>query len=65
MVENFIVIQLIFAEKFVSQDFTVRSAPGLIGPANTCVRAFCMISVCKQILFLMWQTNFVKHKKII
>ena len=36
MVENFIVIQLIFAEKFVSQDFTIRAAPGLSGPANTC-----------------------------
>ena len=34
-------IQLLFAEKFVSQDFT-RAAPGLSatdsGPANTCGR---------------------------
>ena len=38
MVENFIVIQLIFAEIFVPQDFTIsiRAAPGLSGPANTC-----------------------------
>ena len=36
MVENFIVIQLIFAEKFVSQDFTIMAVPGLSGPDNTC-----------------------------
>ena len=36
MVENVIVIQLIFADKFVSQDFAYRAAPGLSGPANTC-----------------------------
>ena len=29
-------IQLKFAEKFVSQGFTIRAAPGLSGPANTC-----------------------------
>ena len=34
MVENYVVIELIFAESFVSQDFTVRAAPGLCGPAN-------------------------------
>ena len=42
MVENFIVIQLIFAEKFVSQDFTVRDAPGLSGPANICASKACI-----------------------
>ena len=35
-------IQLLFAEKFVSQDFTIWAAPGLSaadsGPANTCGR---------------------------
>ena len=36
MVENFIVIQLIFSEKFVKQDFTIRAAPGLSGLNNTC-----------------------------
>ena len=36
MVENFIVIQLSFAEIFLLQDFTVRTTPGLNGPANTC-----------------------------
>ena len=35
MGENFIVIQLIFADKFVSQDFTIKAAPGLSGPVNT------------------------------
>ena len=38
MVENLIVIQLIFADKFVSQNFTIRAAPGLSGPVNTCDR---------------------------
>ena len=37
MVENFILIQLKFAELFVPQDFTIRTSPGLSGPANTCV----------------------------
>ena len=36
MVEHFIVIQLTFAEIFVPQDLTIRAAPGLSGPANTC-----------------------------
>ena len=36
MVENFIVIQLTFAEKFVPQDFTIMTNSGLSGPANTC-----------------------------
>ena len=36
MIENFIVIQLTFAEIFVPQDFTIRTAPGLSGPANIC-----------------------------
>ena len=36
MVENFIVIQLTFAEIFVPQDFTIRTTPGLSGPENTC-----------------------------
>ena len=36
MVKFFTVIQIIFAEKFVSQDFTIRTAPGLSGPKNTC-----------------------------
>ena len=40
MVKNFIVIQIIFAEKFVSQAFTVRAAPGLSGPTNTCIIMF-------------------------
>ena len=29
-------MQLIFAEKLGSQDFTIRAAPGLSGPSNTC-----------------------------
>ena len=33
----FNVIQIIFPEKFVSPDFTIRTAPGLSGPTNTCV----------------------------
>ena len=37
MVNIFTVIQIIFVEKFVSQDFTIRAAPGLSGPTNTCV----------------------------
>ena len=37
MVNIFTVIETIFAEKFVSQDFTIRAAPGLSGPTNTCV----------------------------
>ena len=36
MVKISTVIQIIFAEKFVSQDFTIRAAPGLSGPTNTC-----------------------------
>ena len=40
MVENLTVLQLIFAEKFVSQDFTIRAAPVLSGPANTCAQRF-------------------------
>ena len=36
MVENFIVIQLTFAEIFVAQDFTIRTTPRLSGPTNTC-----------------------------
>ena len=36
MVNISTVIQIIFAEKFVSQDFTIRAAPGLSGPTNTC-----------------------------
>ena len=36
IVENFIVIQLIFAEIFVPQYFTIRTIPGLSGPTNTC-----------------------------
>ena len=36
MVENFILIQLLFAEKFVSQDFPMRAAPWLSGPARLC-----------------------------
>ena len=34
--ENFTVIHLIFAEIFVPQDFTIRAAPGFMGPANMC-----------------------------
>ena len=29
-------IQIIFAEKFVTQDFTIRALSGLSGPTNTC-----------------------------
>ena len=36
MIENFIVIQLTFAEILGPQDFTNRAAPGLSGPAITC-----------------------------
>ena len=36
MVKFFTVIRIIFAEKFVSQDFTIRAAPGLSGPTNRC-----------------------------
>ena len=35
MIENFIMNQLTFAEIFVPQDFTIRTTPGLSGPANT------------------------------
>ena len=45
MVDNFIVIQLLFAEKFESQDFTIRAAPGLSGPANTCAMGTGLICV--------------------
>ena len=38
MVKISTVIQIIFAEKFVSQDFTIRAAPGLSGPTNTCAK---------------------------
>ena len=34
MVENFIVIQVTLAEIFVPQDFTIRTTPGLSGPAD-------------------------------
>ena len=34
MEENFIAIPSKFAAKFVSQDFTIKAAPGLSGPAN-------------------------------
>ena len=40
MVKISTVIQIIFAEKFVSQDFTIRAAPGLSGPTNTCAGRF-------------------------
>ena len=36
MVKISTVIQIIFAEKFVSQDFTIMATPGLSGPTNTC-----------------------------
>ena len=36
MVTLYTVIQKIFAEKFVSQDSTIKAAPGLSGPTNTC-----------------------------
>ena len=36
MVKSFIVVQLILAEIFVPQDFTIRAIPGLNGPSNTC-----------------------------
>ena len=36
MVENVIVIKIIFAEIFVPQYFTIRISPELSGPANTC-----------------------------
>ena len=38
MVKISTVIQIIFAEKFVSQEFTIRAVPGLSGPTNTCGR---------------------------
>ena len=37
MVENFIVIQLIFAEICVPQYFYIRADHGFMEPANTCV----------------------------
>ena len=37
MVENFIVRQSTFAEVCVPQYVTIRAAPGLSGPADTCV----------------------------
>ena len=40
MVENFIVIQLIFAEIFVPQDFTIRAGHGFMGPAHMCAVLF-------------------------
>ena len=36
MLKNFFGLKLIFAEKFVSQDFTISAAPWLSGPTNTC-----------------------------
>ena len=36
MVDNFIMIQLTFAEIFLPQDFTIRTTPGLSGPTHTC-----------------------------
>ena len=36
MVKISTVIQIIFAETFESQEFTIRAAPGLSGPTNTC-----------------------------
>ena len=36
----FTVIQIIFAEQFVTQDFTIRAAPGLSGPTNTCATIY-------------------------
>ena len=36
IVESFIAMQVIFAEIFVPQDFTIRTAHGFKGPANTC-----------------------------
>ena len=42
MVENFSVIQLVFAEKFVSQNFPMRGAPWLSKPLNTC----CIYIMC-------------------
>ena len=36
MLKNFIVIAIIYVEKFVSQDYTIRAAPGLSAPANAC-----------------------------
>ena len=40
MVEHFIVIQLLFDVIVVPQDFTIRAAPGLSGPTNTCDISF-------------------------
>ena len=31
---------LIFAEIFVRKDFTIRAAPGFMGPAKTCDKQF-------------------------
>ena len=40
IVENFIVIQLIFAGIIVPQEFTIMTAPGISGPTNTCVKGY-------------------------
>ena len=36
MVDNLTVIHLIIAEIFIPQYFTIRAAPGFMGPANRC-----------------------------
>ena len=46
MIDNFIVIQLIFAEIFVPQDFTIRAGDGFMGPANTCEESFYYSLIC-------------------
>ena len=56
MVKFFTVIQIIFAEKFVSQDFTIMAAPGLSGPTNTCA-VLLLVLFCTFLgtdLYLSW-----------
>ena len=51
MVKISTVIQIIFAEKFVSQDYAIRAAPGLTGPTNTVVVYIIFIVTLFYILF--------------
>ena len=55
MVESFIVIQLIFDEIFVPQDFTIRTTPGLSGPAKSCGCLFGYTGCVKKVQLKMKQ----------
>ena len=63
MVKISTVIQIIFAEKFVSQDFTIRAAPGLNGPTNTCAYDEIMGSLTETSQATIKQKRGAKLKK--